>query len=197
MEGGLLLMPIPVCYLVPGEAPCREVYNAADVLDDNQSQSSSSASWDDAFYTLVLEAYGSPKSWREFEQGLRVRVSPWPLCARCYTIDEDGNYRLFGTAAEWQKVSLELGKDVCFFDHESMVAHVFRVGQQKSFTLPLKVGFRYLRAYPEMLGALAIDDNLCLVEASYQGKNKDFADREQEVLIAIIKSRRGMHICFW
>ena len=191
-------MPIPVCYLVPRmEAqPCCDAH--ADALDDSLSQSSnaSASAWDDAFYSLVLEAYGAPKSWREFEQGLRVRVTPWPLLARCYTVADDGDYRVFGTAAEWQKVGSELGRDVCYFNSDATVAHIFRVGQ-KPFTLPIRVGFRYLRCYPEMMGALAIDDNMCLVEASYTAKSKDVADREQEVLMAIIKSRRGSHLCFW
>ena len=62
----------------------------------------------------------------------------------------------------------------------------------------VQVGLRILRSYPNKQGILLIDGAICLLEASYSAsKDERNCYSQDDLLLAVIKSRRDLHLCFW
>ena len=72
-------------------------------------------------------------------------------------------------------------------------------GEEEDFFMDMKIGLRYLRTYPDHMGLILIDGKICSLEVKW--RDGDLKDercvRQDDLLLAVLKGRRGSHIVFW
>ena len=91
------MMLVPIFYIVPlPETPsCPETYHEPAACEPSSSDSNSS--WDDELYTMLYTTSETKNKWHMIERGLWLRANPLPLFGCFYKVEENGEYRHWGT----------------------------------------------------------------------------------------------------
>ena len=178
------------------EDVCTEVGSSADTEAPNQHCGDGDGDWQLAF------VYDQPSTWHQYEEGLWLKATRLPLLDACYVESDDGDYRSFGSSADFWRMAEYMQSGIVVVVVPEMTAHVLRKGQEAE-RMTLKPGLRYLRCFPASLGILVLGSDaqrrFAYLEATWRRDDKRVGRQnvQAELVMAVLKGRDSGHVCFW
>ena len=202
----MMLVPMPMMYYwqppppsLPQEAP-PEVTTGSLKVPQEECEARLVNHAEEELYYQLAEAYEHPSVWRCIEEKLWVRCTPLQMMESCY-VEKAGDYALWGGASEdFERVLSCFPYGFVQFDLSNMEARVISQDQAWAALHALKFALRHLRAYPSLIGFVGFEDGRrCFLEAAWNdGKKSPVKDRlEQELILAVVRTRRQTPVSFW
>jgi hypothetical protein len=206
MHAPLFVPLVPVYFNAPGwgawpeqsveesEEVCTDVGSSVETEAPNQHAGDGDGDWQLAF------VYDHP-SWHQYEEGLWLKATRLPLLDACYIESDDGEYRPFGSVADFWRLAESIQGGIVVVVVSEMTAHVLRKGQEAE-RMTLKPGLRYLRCFPAYLGVLVLGEaqrRFAYLEATWRRDDKRVGrpNVQAELVMATLKGRDCCHVCFW
>ena len=204
----MIMVPMPWCYYYPPPCVPQETSVPPELTpvlprrcapeEDRESRTTPA---EEEVHRLLNEAYGHPGMWRCLEERLWVRATPLQTMESCYAEHESGEYVIWGSAIDdFERVLSCFSFGFVYFDLVGMEARVISQDQAWATLQGLKFALRHLRAYPALIGFVALETGRrCFLEAAWtDAKKVPVKDRlEQELVLAVVRTRRQTPISFW
>ena len=132
MHAPLFVPLVPVYINAPGwgawpeqsveesEDVCTEVGSSADTEAPHKHAGDGDGDWQLAF------VYDQPSTWHQYEEGLWLKATRLPLLDACYVESDDGDYRSFGSSADFWRMAEYVQSEIVVVVVSDMTAHVLR-----------------------------------------------------------------------
>ena len=204
----MVLMPLYYSYVAPSPMPAAETaIELEPKLCEDHSSSSSNSTWHDELYGILCNIYENQRKWHVVEDGVCLRANSLFLLDQCFVEDDNGDYHQWGKPIEFASLADELSSNYSGVAHvniETMKVHV-HVPKQETLVMPMIPGLRYIRSIPTILAIMTCGESprlFCHVEAYWQDDKekekrsiKDYI--QQELVMALLRSKHRGHMSFW
>ena len=197
---------VPIYIAAPQEAwwprsePLQTVDESEEVLTDVGSSADTDAPRGEEDWQFLC-VYDQPATWHQYEEGLWLKCTQMPLLDACYVETDKGDYRPFGSLADFWRLAECMRENIAVVSVGDMCVHVLRAGQQAE-KMALKPGLRFLRCFPGNLGILVLEQHhrrFAYLDATWRRDDKRTGRLavQSELVMAALRSRDSNHLCFW
>ena len=145
--------------------------------------------------------YENPATWHQYEEGLWLKCSRLPLLDECYVVMDNGDYRPFGSIADFVRLAECMQHTMVVISVGGSCTHILRAGREEE-RMALKPGLRSLRCFPGNLGVLVTEQQsrrFAYLDATWRRDDKREVRPfvQNGLVIAALRNRESNHLCFW